>query len=241
MKKINTFITIKKHDVATYNIKKKKIQNDFVKQPKRNVVIKTNNHINNWVYIIYNVFLLASLLTVILFEKNNIHIFLNKFHTPFLDFSFKYITYLGDGIMFAFFIIFFFFVNKKESLKYVIAGLLTLIISAITKRLVFINSARPVEVLGKENLHLIEGVKMAHWQSFPSGHTMTAFVIAVLLITHIKNKQQQLFIAFCALLAGLSRVYLSQHFLIDIFAGSMIGVVLALLVNLIMNKIKKNN
>ena len=105
--------------------------------------------------------------------------------------------------------------------------------------MIFIKSPRPVEYFGEENLHLIKGVKMAHWHSFPSGHAITVFIISVLLITSIKNKKQQLFIAFCALLAGYSRVYLSQHFLIDILAGALIGTILAWLVNQIMTKLNQ--
>jgi membrane-associated phospholipid phosphatase len=224
-------------------IKKIKLQNSFSENTskfiKKFIILKSKSNVSKWVYIMYTLFILTLLITVSLIEKEDIHLYLNKYHTPFLDFTFKYITYLGDGIMFAVLIIYFFFISKKESLKYAISGVLTLIIATITKRLIFIKSARPVEYFGEENLHLIKGVKMAHWHSFPSGHAITVFIISALLITSIKNKKQQIFIVFCALLAGYSRVYLSQHFLIDIFAGSIIGVVLALLVNLIMNKINK--
>jgi membrane-associated phospholipid phosphatase len=60
-------------------------------------------------------------------------------------------------------------------------------------------------------------------RSFPSGHATSAFAIflAVALISGNRYVKVLCFIFAC--LVAFSRVYLSQHFLIDIIAGSMIG------------------
>lgn len=57
--------------------------------------------------------------------------------------------------------------------------------------------------------------------SFPSGHTITAFAIAVPLGLFYPSLMVGLL--FCAVSIALSRVLLGLHFLSDVIAGCMIG------------------
>lgn len=57
--------------------------------------------------------------------------------------------------------------------------------------------------------------------SFPSGHTMTAFAIAVPLSLFYPNFAVGLL--FCALSIAMSRILLGMHFLSDVVAGALIG------------------
>lgn len=176
------------------------------------------------VKMVYILFFVIGLFFVIRETKRELHLDINAYHTSFFDIFFKYITYLGDGIMFGIFIIVSFFRNKLLSLTFVVSGILTLVLAQFFKKVVFSGTPRPVELIGADSLYLIEGVKMAHWNSFPSGHTTTAFAIATVLILQIQNKWVQLLLLLVAMLAGFSRVYLSQHFVADILAGSLLGI-----------------
>jgi undecaprenyl-diphosphatase len=60
--------------------------------------------------------------------------------------------------------------------------------------------------------------------SFPSGHTITAFSVAVCLSLYFPALAAGLF--FCAVSVAISRVVLGMHFLSDVIAGSIIGVLL---------------
>jgi undecaprenyl-diphosphatase len=60
--------------------------------------------------------------------------------------------------------------------------------------------------------------------SFPSGHTITAFAIALPIGLFYPELQGALF--FAALLIASSRVVLGMHFLSDVLAGSAIGTIL---------------
>ena len=62
--------------------------------------------------------------------------------------------------------------------------------------------------------------------SFPSGHTITAFAIAVSLIQFYPSLTAGLL--FCAISIAVSRVLLGMHFLSDVLAGAGIGTALAL-------------
>lgn len=62
--------------------------------------------------------------------------------------------------------------------------------------------------------------------SFPSGHSITAFAIAVSIGMFYPELQPPLIAA--ALLIAFSRIVLGMHFLSDVVVGSLIGVFLAL-------------
>lgn len=178
------------------------------------------------VFFIYGVFFLSSFFLVSLFNKLSLHLYINKFHTPFFDFFFKYTTHLGDGIMFGVLVLLFFFINKRMSLVFLTSGVLTLVITHFFKKIIFKGVPRPVGALGEESLYLIKGVKMAYWNSFPSGHTITAFAIFTILCLYFRKSGLQYLWLGLALIAGVSRVYLSQHFWIDIFVGSIVGILI---------------
>ncbi|WP_139959520.1 phosphatase PAP2 family protein [Flavicella sediminum] len=175
--------------------------------------------------------LLLFLVLFFLFTDQNLHLFVNSYHSPFFDVFFKYVTFFGDGALFGVFIITFFIVKKKHCLKFVISGLLTLLITFVLKKLIFLGTPRPVEYFGEEKLHLIEGVKMCHWNTFPSGHAMAAFAMFFILFIISKSPYLKWGALSIAFLAALSRVYLSQHFLLDILVGGMLGVGIARLSN----------
>jgi undecaprenyl-diphosphatase len=62
--------------------------------------------------------------------------------------------------------------------------------------------------------------------SFPSGHTITAFAVALSLAHFYPDLA--LGLLFCALSVAASRVLLGMHFLSDVVAGAAIGTILAL-------------
>jgi len=57
--------------------------------------------------------------------------------------------------------------------------------------------------------------------SFPSGHTMTAFAVAIPLSLYYPTLTIGLL--FCALSIAMSRILLGMHFLSDVVAGALIG------------------
>jgi undecaprenyl-diphosphatase len=61
--------------------------------------------------------------------------------------------------------------------------------------------------------------------SFPSGHTAAAFVMASIFSVNFSSLSLILFAL--ASLIGFSRLYLQVHYLTDIFAGVMLGLISA--------------
>jgi membrane-associated phospholipid phosphatase len=60
-------------------------------------------------------------------------------------------------------------------------------------------------------------------RSFPSGHATSAFALFLCLAFLSANRYIKLISFMSACFIAFSRVYLSQHFLIDIYFGSIIG------------------
>jgi membrane-associated phospholipid phosphatase len=84
---------------------------------------------------------------------------------------------------------------------------------------------RPAEFFKDIPFYEIPGVELHHWGSFPSGHTTSIFMLASFfyLVLPKKMKVHSLLMGI-AFLVGFSRVYLMQHFLMDIWAGALLGI-----------------
>ena len=152
---------------------------------------------------------------------------INQFHIPILDVFFKYITYLGDGLTALLIALIFLILRLDYGLISAIGFTLSAMTTQILKRFVFEEVQRPFLVF-KEQIdigkwHLIEGVEMHQLYSFPSGHTTIIFSICIFLSLIIHRKIYHYVFFTMALLVGFSRIYLSQHFLMDVFVGSLIG------------------
>jgi membrane-associated phospholipid phosphatase len=165
-----------------------------------------------------------------LFPKKEGFLLLNGLHSPTFDVLFKYLTYLGDG-WFALAVIVLLTIKKLQW------GILTLwafifsgAITQALKNFVFDDVFRPALSVGTDAIHMVEGVEMNHYLSFPSGHSTSASALffSLALINHNK-KLGALYFAL-AFLAAYSRIYLSQHFPEDVLVGSLIGTTTTLLV-----------
>ncbi len=159
------------------------------------------------------------------FSKQEIHLFLNKAHSPFFDIVFKYGTYLGDGIAVPIVgIVLLLFFNFRRALYLIISCAASGLFVEFLKKVFFSDIKRPVAVFrGVADLYLVEGVNVHVYFSFPSGHAATAFGLCCCLAIFSKDRIVKLMLFFLAVMVAYSRVYLSQHFLCDIFVGSVIG------------------
>ena len=79
-------------------------------------------------------------------------------------------------------------------------------------------------------LNLVPGFENYLYNSLPSGHSTSAFTTFLCLALIIENKAMKFGLFMMALTVGFSRVYLSQHFLNDVYAGSLIGVITSFLI-----------
>ena len=169
--------------------------------------------------------------TLLTFPKAELHLALCQPHTHFLDTIVPIFTDLVDWLPYLCVVLLLFY--RAGWATYLASNLLlsTLIVQPIKH---IVHAPRPLtwfaENMPDVSLPLVEGVRMNHWLSFPSGHTTTFFVLffslsIILCAENIKGKNILSFICFlCATFGAYTRIYLSQHFAFDIFAGILIAV-----------------
>ena len=185
---------------------------------------------NLYFFVPYLAFLIMLLIPLILESRVSVQSFTNQHHSLVSDCFFKYITCLGGGLITVIVSVLFLLISFRKSLfiflTFAGGGLLV----QILKRVFFPGALRPFKFLnGVYELYLVEGIRIRYFFSFPSGHAATAFGLFLCLAILAKGKPVKLICFIMAALVAFSRVYLSQHFLIDVYFGSMIGVAFALL------------
>ena len=176
-------------------------------------------------YIPYFIFVLTLVLLIFFNSKADLHLWMISCNTPLLDTFFHYYTFVGDWIPYAVIGLLLFY-KYRISIFILLSQLISAIFSVSIKHLW--NEPRPVkyfhDFFPSIQLHQVEGVRLYTTQSFPSGHTITAFAFFLALSFYTKNKGLHFLYFALAVLVGFSRIYLSQHFAIDVLAGSLIGV-----------------
>jgi len=165
-----------------------------------------------------------------IYGKKLSFVLLNSYHSFWLNVFFINYTFIGDGIFAISLIgiIYFYFKKKNLAINVFYSFLISGLGSQIIKNMV--NASIPKFYFEPGTyLNFIDGVSKSAYSSFPSGHTATAFAIATVFVLTMKNKNWQLLILSAAVLVGYSRVYLAQHFLIDVTIGALLGCISGLL------------
>ena len=200
-----------------------------------------SNH--SFKYLTLMILLILALSSPFLFIDKALPTFwINQFHTPFLDHLFYYFTYLGDGLILLPVVVFLMFK------KYIWAGLFAfftifeaVLVQLILKKWLFAHIDRPASYIPNfDELHQVAGVNIHHLHSFPSGHTQTIFMVIVFLALSSQTSfWTNTLLILIAIITALSRVYLLQHFFIDIWFGAFLGFSIPVIGIYILQKMRK--
>jgi len=182
---------------------------------------------------------IAFILLHFLSKPNPVNIVLsfNQAHTPTLDFIFKYLTKLGEEVGIIAIVLVF---TIKKEWRWLVSAAVSLVtvsaVSAICKHYFFTFKNRPRAVLQNDTLiHFVQGVDIHLFNSFPSGHTLTAVTCTTLLALYFaKHAGLQVSFAIFAIMVALSRVYLFQHFFIDIATSIYLSLFITIAIQLLM-------
>lgn len=191
------------------------------------------------------VIILTMTIGLFFITKPSLLLFFNDNRSPFWDVFFKYGTKLGEEPAYLILTVVFLFRKVKKGMLIGLIGFFVMGLSFALKALFKID--RPLTYFRKldltDQLSFIEGVDLhTAATSFPSGHAMSAFALFSLVALFLSNKKRYVIpVLFVAVIIAISRVYLMQHFYIDIYVGSVIGVLVALLFYEIEKRIKWGN
>ncbi len=182
-------------------------------------------------------FLVWSLLGALLIfstKKGDIILFFSDHRSVYGDLFFRYATMAGEEIAYLLILLFLLIYQRHAAWLVPITGGIVLLVSKGLKEV--FQQDRPVAWFKKldlfDTLNVIAGEPLfSGASSFPSGHTMSAFALfGILALLLPQKKTVSLLILLIAVVVGISRVYLIHHFFIDIYAGSVIGTMLALII-----------
>ncbi|RZA00955.1 MAG: phosphatase PAP2 family protein [Sphingobacteriaceae bacterium] len=181
-------------------------------------------------FMLYLNLLVSCLIIKFMFIREDIYFTVNARHHQWADIFFKYFTNIGDGLTTVVIcIILSLFFSYRKAFLLVTSYAVSSITAQVLKH--WFDMPRPKLYFGKQldHIHFIDGVHVYSNHSFPSGHSVTAFSTAIVLTYFMKDKRWGILFFALALLAGYSRMYLSQHFFEDVVAGSVIGFVITIL------------
>ena len=167
-----------------------------------------------------------------------VFLFFNTDGGALMDQFFKWATWGAEGWVWIPFLAIVFGWFKKDFKLIILNFLLSTLLTQIPKRFIWDTISRPIASgMPLNDIHTVPGVVMHAYNSFPSGHTATAFTLFLLTIYLFPTKWVFAIGAIFAMICAYSRVYLGQHFPMDLGGGMLVAVISSQISILIHQKI----
>ena len=169
--------------------------------------------------------LALSLFTMsLVWGKNEAFLYLNANLGLFTDKVFEYSSYLAEGWIWIPYFIVLVGLYKKDKAFILMNFLISTLLTQFAKNFIFTTAMRPMASgLDATQIHTVPGVEIHTFNSFPSGHTATAFTLFILTTYLFPNKYVLSIGIVYAIVCGYSRVYLAQHFPLDLAGGIFVA------------------
>ncbi len=169
---------------------------------------------------------LILILASFIIKKEKLFLMLNLDLGKQADTFFKYFTNVGDGLFWLLWALLIIIKKGKKYLPLLFASVIfSTLLTQISKQVIYPDEPRPLQAITDQSqVHYVTGVTVHSINSFPSGHTATAFSFLLLLVLFSQTNALLLLGFAAALLVAYSRIYLGQHFPLDVGAGMLVAV-----------------
>ena len=169
--------------------------------------------------------LALSLFTMsMLWGKNEAFLYLNANLGLLADKVFEYSSYLAEGWIWIPYFIVLVGMYKNDTAFILMNFLISTLLTQFAKNFIFVTAMRPMASgLDATQIHSVPGVEIHTFNSFPSGHTATAFTLFILTTYLFPNKYALTIGIVYAIVCGYSRIYLAQHFPLDLAGGIFVA------------------
>ena len=191
---------------------------------------------NNWlffgatlVFVAVNSYLIATS------NQGDALIAINKLRTPFWDTFFKVGTHFSEPVAYAGVVAVVTAVSYRRGVFVVVAGATAGVVAGVLKAV--FAQARPMRWFFDNYEHIWHSLNLFEedWRSwdaassFPSGHTTSAFALYGFLAFNARRGKLpvSLLCLALAIVVAISRMYLLYHFLRDVTAGAVLGLLVA--------------
>lgn len=197
---------------------------------------------NKTYFQLYLVFFFALFIYVLKAEPLEATLYFGAHRSSIGDAFFKFVTTLGEVYPFIAFTIFYLWNHRPlTARKMALSGIFILLITSLLKEV--FSHDRPAIFIDKmlqlSSFQYVEGIEILRGAtSFPSGHTAGAFAVWSLFAFQLQSPILKTLCLVIAILVGISRVYLTQHFPEDVLFGSTIGIAAALFIEYIIEHLE---
>jgi membrane-associated phospholipid phosphatase len=151
--------------------------------------------------------------------NKDLFITINSFAAHICPFIWANLTFMGDTMAACAILIL--FIRKRPDLVW--SGIIAAIIGTLIVNMlkIYFNAPRPPAIIDKNIINIIGPALIG--RSFPSGHTVTIFTLAGILMFFFRSLFVKLGLILIALLTGISRIAVGVHWPADVLAGAAIG------------------
>jgi membrane-associated phospholipid phosphatase len=156
--------------------------------------------------------------------NRDLFISINSFAAHTSPFIWANLTLMGDTMVAIAILIL--FIRKRPDLVW--SGIIAAIIGTVIVNLlkIYLNAPRPPANIDRTIINIIGPALVG--RTFPSGHTVTIFTLAGILMFFFRRLFVRLGLILIALLTGISRIAVGVHWPADVLAGAAIGCLCAM-------------
>ena len=190
-------------------------------------------------------FLLILLLLIpfLLIEKGQIVLFVNQLRTPFWDVFFAKASSLGNALTVVFVVLLVLRFKFKWLAVFLLAFVIQVVVVLLFKKGIYAGELRPYLYFKEagiiDSVRFIKGVKIRYVNSFPSGHTATIFFLVSFFALLSRNRTASWVLMVLGATVGFSRIYLVQHFFVDVYFGIWFGTLSSAVAYLVVRRYPK--
>lgn len=190
---------------------------------------------NRYFLIPFILWAIAGAVLLLVYDRKVLFATVNTHHTETLDVIMHMLTNLGDGTFISIILLLLLALPAYRNWWYFTAAVACNALPALLIQVVkkIANAPRPLEYFKADAgwIHIESSWPHLYHHSFPSGHSAGAFALFCFLAMLLPRRYAPWGIAcfFMALLVAYTRMYLAAHFYADIYVGSLLGTIAALI------------
>jgi len=181
---------------------------------------------------------------LLVFDSKALFFAINTHYNDTADTLFYYATWMGEGNVIVTVLVALLLSPRFRNWWYVLTALFCNLIPFFLQQIlkVVFSTPRPFKYFHNASwIHYLYKWPYLSDKGFPSGHSEGAFSFFCFLSLLLPARYRAFGLIFflLALFVCYSRIYLTAHFFADVYAGSIIGAAMTLLIFYIMNKYRE--
>jgi len=190
----------------------------------------------------FAVFLSLGMVVFLTTKHGDVVLFINAYSSERWDALMLLLTDLGLGTVAAGVMAVLLFWKVRFGLTGLVSLGLVGIFTNLGKKMLFAERARPFNYFYYDDFHrFIYTAELNYHYSFPSGHSMTIFAVMSLFAVLAGKRWAGVVFFLAALVIGFTRIYLLQHFFLDVYVGAILGVISTILAIFLLHGILRLN